>query len=964
MPRKLILQPLETSVSDELAPQPEPSLMERLGGLRGLGAGGLRALTGVASAEGGPLGATISGAGELGAEALEGSLFNQSIPRTIARTGAAGVIGAVPFGAILKAGRPIASALRGATYSGGGEALREWATGENPDLQTVATAAGTGGLFTGGLSGIMKMLGMSKAATAVPKTSYTIEPTTLPGGRVLTGGKISGKADALTGAKFAEVVPPRPIYTDEPILSPREIYLKDVQTRAATAKLAKAGGQVPSEILPEVISSKPIRPGGNAFPELETYLTPGTESGRVQKIIAKETSIAEKAKAAEIKANLQAEQETAKLAEEQDAAARIAAQKEELGLEPKTPTVSESISAKIPGGRERMSIRYAVPEALESELLSAGVTKPVSRVPPKAATPLAKLLKTRTSVKTPEGFQAAVEKNLAGIKEPAVEGAGVRIPPVAAVEPTTIPPIESSVPPSTGGRPRYAGYPEVETEFNRLGDAYRAAQGVEKRGLGAELSELRQFMEGKKMRPEWRGKVGGEAPAVAPAVEAAVEPAADWVQKQSGIVDKLAALAKEQKGAVDPMLLARLGLGAAGAATGAITDPLDDRAASTIAGGVAGFVAPSAIQALSKLGAPKEALHLAANMPNTAEGIKEAVGRIGRTLPQLQRFNYLLSAQGLAANAVVGPYGSAFFGALEAGLKGDPRGWAALRELNPGTFIKDFKGAWVEAQQLISKSGERILSRAEGPAMSSSRSIGETVLSTPGTLMTAGDVVARNALERAGFTAEEARRITLTSEPELQFPKDLANLGKRSPLMQMLFPFRRTPANILEQGSMRLPGIGSLVQRSRAVPDSLKNQMVQQGLGLGVGTASAALGANVDPETAKVVRRFVTNAGGQYSLPAALGFSAGQAMRNNKPVVPAMASSFAFGLPLPTAEPITEWGKFIGNLPESLTQGPYPGGAIPATLKQNAGTIPDLTSLFGNTESTPEAPPTFILRRR
>ena len=122
-------------------PPEEPGMLERVGGLRGLLAGGTRAITGGMSAGGLVPGATISGLGELGAEAIEGSLFQQSPERSLARIGTAAGIGAIPFGSVLRAGRPFVSAGRGALYSGLGAAGTEVAAGRPLDPGAVATSA-------------------------------------------------------------------------------------------------------------------------------------------------------------------------------------------------------------------------------------------------------------------------------------------------------------------------------------------------------------------------------------------------------------------------------------------------------------------------------------------------------------------------------------------------------------------------------------------------------------------------------------------------------------------------------------------------------------------------------------------------------------------------------------------------------------------------------------------------------
>ena len=521
------------------------------------------------------------------------------------------------------------------------------------------------------------------------------------------------------------------------------------------------------------------------------------------------------------------------------------------------------------------------------------------------------------------------------------------------------------------------------------GELARSGEG----SAGAQMAEIRDFMSGKKMRESWRG--APVAPSVTPSVPPAVPtlsqkleetlaPPAPRVSKigpgqtakareaalaarkakQAEVVpvpeggtppaqakkfealfnklrvDKL----KGEKGEVNPALLAKLGLGAGGAVIGAAENP-EDRVGGALLGGAAGLGLAYAPQMLQSLGAHPGTFENLSEKLNV-EGVKTVAKKIFDTLPQIQRFNYLASAYGLPANIMFGPYGSAVMGALEHGLAGDPRGWAALKTLkNPATFFKDIANARIEARTLL-EHGE--LGRAEGMGAVTTKF--QQGLEQPGIYMTAGDVAARRHLEAAGFTEAEARRITLTSEPELQLPKGLVNLGKgRSDITKtvtnILAPFRRTPANIWEQGMERFPVLGFWIQNQRDIPDPIKQQIMQQFMSGGVAAASAVAGASLDPETAKQVRRYLTNFAGQYSMLASMGFTAGQAYRANKPVITAGLKGMT-DLPLPSVQPVNEWANFIFN------QGPAPSGSSPAILKE----------LFAK-PTTPTPKPLIRLRR-
>jgi len=382
---------------------------------------------------------------------------------------------------------------------------------------------------------------------------------------------------------------------------------------------------------------------------------------------------------------------------------------------------------------------------------------------------------------------------------------------------------------------------------------------------------------------------------------------------------------KGETGAISPEMLARLGMTATGAALGGLFGGSEGHPLAGMAiGGAAGAaLSPNMIAAgLKQLGLHPQAAEEAKNAVSSPEGVTSIARRLYAGLPQFQRFNLLMDAWGLPANAIAGPYGSAAMAGLEAHLSGDPRGMEVLRNLHPENFMRRWNAAREEAQKLVAE-GE--LGRAEtqitgaGPV--------QNLMQWPGVQMTAGDVAARQILMEAGFSEEEARRITMTAEPETAAAKKVANLSKGSPLLQMLQPFARTPANIAEQGAYRTPIIGSLAQiLGRETPDPVRQQLVQQGLGLATGAAGYAAGSTLDPETARVVRRYLTNLGGQYSLPVGLGFAAGQAVQSGSdPISAQTAANLYNALPLPSTAPLASWTK-------AATTGNPARGWMPNTL--------------------------------
>lgn len=478
-------------------------------------------------------------------------------------------------------------------------------------------------------------------------------------------------------------------------------------------------------------------------------------------------------------------------------------------------------------------------------------------------------------------------------------------------------PVKATPPPPT--EPIIPGRGGVATEEPPLGGP-PAAPGVSQtqKARDAALAKRKAAQEAKQQ----------ELPGIDATTESQVNQAqqiADEVREAGGTAEDIRkAIIKRlssEGGSVSPDVLARIGLGATGAFFGGIAGgSVGHPFLGAAAGAGIGLLGPDAIAAgLKQIGTSPEVAEAAKEAAQSPEGVRTIAQKIYATLPQVQRFNLLADGFGLPANAFFGPYGSAMMAGLEAHLTGDPRGMQVLRTLTPERFMKEFRASTEEAGRLI-REGE--IGRAETAVLGSGK--GSQLLQFPGQMMTAGDVAARKILEEAGFSGEEARRITMTSEPEMSATKTLANMSKRSVLMQMLQPFARTPANIAEQGAMRIPGLGSAVQYiGRENPDPFKTQMIQQGLGLATGGAGYLAGENLDPEQAKVARRYLTNLGGQYSLPVGIGFAMGQAARDKKQVVSTQSLANLFNaLPLPSSAALTSWGA-------SATTGAVPRGALP-----------------------------------
>lgn len=874
--RRRRFQPIQPVI-----PEPTPTILERMGGLRGAGAAGVRGLAGLLSAPGGVLGAGVAGLGETAAELVE----DPTKAPSLARVSTEALLGAVPFGKIFKAGRIAESALRGGLYSGVGTAARELAAGEAVDPGAAAVSTGLGALTGGGLA---KLLAPAAKVPAGVR-DYIVETTAQPGGRI--AGQI-GRTGKVKGMVPVQV--PKPIRSTGPL----------PPVASKTAEDIAEAGRVP-------------------------YIgTPAEAAGRVQRVIAREV-------AAEAKAS----KEAAKLAEQEAARARIEQEITRQGLEPKPPTVSESISAPIEGGRQRMAIRYAAPEAEESatgELLAD--------VPPTVRQEVQReVLRPEPLVPAQPKEAFAITKAL-GVEPPlaSAKGPGVEIPSAIAKFFRT-----------RGGASGY-GYRLAKAAV-AAGEAPEDAARIARAGRLAEV-EAERAAKGAPASPQIEAAPHAQPiPETSPTAQVDVVPTdtPEWVKDQLNLIDRWKQLPRSERGEINTQLLARLGLGAAGAVAGGAADPFGNPVLSAAAGGLAGFAAPS----LAKMATARRAMadpnlgeaeKYTASQLSTAEGIQEKAKEIWNFLPNMIRGNLLISPN-LPSNALAGPYGSGFFGALEYHLAGDPRGTEALKLMTPANWAKEYMASWQEAERLVGEA-----ERAGGQALGETRTQLERIYAFPGHSMTAGDLATRNILMRAGFTEEEARRLTLTAEPEQALFRRVADIPRGSVAGKMLMPFSRTLANIAEQGLQRMPGVGFAVQAARgAAADPLRQQLTQQALGAAIGAGGAAAGyvSPEDPAQQRLLRSIVSNVGGPYALLSTLGYTAGQAAKQGFPAreigkktllaglrelplpttqIPEEAAQYAFAEPGTRKVPRFMYPGLIGAIREELT----PKGRRPRQLRK------------------------------
>ncbi len=909
-------------------------------------AGLIRAGSGVFGASGGIPGALAGALGELAAEGAE-YIGGKKDPFSLSRIGAESALGAVPFSRVVKPYRLLGNFLRSGAMAGAGDVMRQGAD------QLHETGSITPSEIDLKRSGIVGLLGGGAGAT-IQKGLEKVFPN-------------YAARQAAEAAGTAIKKPGKTIPVEAPI--------KTVNGRpVSTARTPTPGeGQLPLdfEAAPKTfeapISKSATSPGVTTKPDdfmanlsaaLEQKLgrIKSTHPGQLKDLDAGIASAAETA-ANQRKMNIDVrkahEQDVISMAEDigkqlddAEAAARIATARE--GLTEQAPTVTETVSRTAPGGRRESLRRVFAEQDEEGNVVNRrgpakSVRPPNVRAPltaslePAAAVPAATELRKFLTFDDPLAatdlwYRTLKQEQAAGREFPKEfqkligkalqrEKAKASLPvnqPISATAPERFDTSQAapSVPPPTAP----AAAPAVAAaadDLNINSPFYEAAAQAEAakagRPVGADadnqtIANLLEFLKG-------QGGGGG--------------------------------LGKGIAGAINPELATALALSAVGGLGGAALGASQgvNPMLAGLAGAGAGFAAPYTL-AKAKTGMKGMEFGLP-DFSEVGDQVREAVGSkaaISDTLastiekiPQIQRANVLWSGPGLIANAGVGPYGSGLMAGLELALKGDPRGMDVLRNtLNPLTFGKNFMKNLPEAERLVAQ-GE--MGRAEGLDAGVIDTAAKSYLAFPGTAMTAGDITTTNALEAAGLPNAIAKEYTLTSEPWSPLGKGIANFGRGTPtndagraakaLANSLALFRRTPANVLEQGAERLPGIGAAVQLMKHNGDvGLRDVLAQQGLGTAVTGASYMAGDNVDPETARWMKRFITNAGGVYSLPASVGFTMGQAHHRGQSLLGKKtgADLLRDALPLPADQSARDLWNLLG----STASGDAP--AVPKTV--------------------------------
>lgn len=1018
-------------------PPPKPGLYEKMGGGRGVTASGIRALSGFLTNAGLWPGAMAGAGGEAIAQAVETAGTEKGFELNYPRIAAEGAIGAVPFNRILKAGKVVTSAARGAALAGGGSAARQATEdgGFDPrkiELEPTLASAALGGTLNAGLAKLFrpaeKVAEKAKTAgtgTAFPKPETPdfkfnrheptplLKPTTTPYNEFKTGPEWSvgpaprpatktpqeiaaaERAQVAQGREHANLINQRLKAEEEAArlaaieetkkgLEPQPPTVRETSSgtlpggeKASTSRTWRApkdGGDDlprtrtrvidPSDLSPEnqVVYGKwrelgrphsvalKLAAEGKEPDALTTLLTPNklntprkpstkaakepyqpawkkaqaavgaTQPARAPSLTpeqmaflqANEQAVVEAVEAGEDSVaainrlmgeappagGMNAKGELIEFVDDAPQAAPVKANPEvapaveeptPLGktLTPEGKLVDEAQQPLSPGA-QRANIARSLfsPEANSrldelAELLRSGKLSREERGPVAQelkAIQAAEEARLAHGPEVPEGFARLITPN------PAAPVAGPR--PISTFSnPGAI------VNPATGSSQRGVAQSAAAREAAVAAAAAKRAAKAENMAPAGDWATFKEEMaaagvtDEATLRRAWRLQGGGK------------KGGGTFLGSGLGAAEGLAGLIER-----NPAFAAKLGATVGGGVTGALWDPLDNPLASGLAGAAAG-----------------------AGLANAnPETVKKAWG----ALPNIQRSNLLFDPVSLLANAGAGPYGGGVMGALELWGSGNPLGKEAMKEMAPIKFLKRFHESGPEASQRIH---EGDLGRAEQSSMDIFNPKVRDVLEAPARFMTQGDLALKKGYEAAGLPKEVGDRFSLTSEPEQNPFRWFANAGKDSVLAGLAVPFKRTFANIAEQGLQRFPGVGFAMQAARDVPDPMQQQLVQQGMSLGVGAGTAAISSQLDPETSKVARKFITNSAGVYGLPAAMGWAAGEAIRSGKnPRLASGIEGIQNALPMPSTQTVedyirkaSKWGT-DAPLDEKIPRGTVP----------------------------------------
>lgn len=299
-----------------------------------------------------------------------------------------------------------------------------------------------------------------------------------------------------------------------------------------------------------------------------------------------------------------------------------------------------------------------------------------------------------------------------------------------------------------------------------------------------------------------------------------------------------------EEGAASLKAMLRMAMGSAGAATGAVWDPLGTdqnhhRLLSALAGAGVGALSP---EILGSSGSAINTLHNTGLLSPLSVG-KKALGDMG--------------------------------GIASAGFENPSRIPDIAKSLtNFGEIGRDFKSGFTAPNPEDAGGMEHMVR---------SSTIGNT--SIPNPLSWAGKTMGgltdatKGILGRANFSPEEAAKYTFTKDPESKLGSAMYGAIKKSEIAQNLSPFARIGINRLEEAIERSPfGLGKLKGMDLSTEDLINNpdarKIMAQAL---AGTTVAGVANSLTPEN--WVKQHPTEAGlvtaalGPYGIPALFGMA-------------------------------------------------------------------------------------------
>jgi hypothetical protein len=352
-----------------------------------------------------------------------------------------------------------------------------------------------------------------------------------------------------------------------------------------------------------------------------------------------------------------------------------------------------------------------------------------------------------------------------------------------------------------------------------------------------------------------------------------------------------------ERGEVDPRLLANLLRVPAGAAAGAYFDEEDPMRGAAIGGGLAG----------------------ATFIPGAAK------------LAERARYFSMLTGQAQAKN-VIGNIGVAGHTAAERALThGAKAGGKVLKEFFSPETLRDTGRAWRERKMAPA--------RLDSPEQMDVT--GKSPLLYPFRAMGAIDEAAQNALRRAGV--EDAAERTFTSEPTTALSQGVRSFQRSGPLARLLSPFVKTALNVAEAGILPVRDVAKIIAGSSALDQAGKKQALAKLLLLGAGSgAGAAFGATDFAKKHSRIAPFAAVAAGPTALPFAVAQQFSGALSEDKTRAQGLRAAFDAlqdQLPLPSesalnpadvlASTVVPSGvkmlneEFIDTTPRDTTHSPF-----------------------------------------